>query len=177
MTMARARPGQVLGEQPDFPDDVVHLGHPVGLVLKQVEIVQSLGDDIVHGGPLVQGGGGVLEDHLGIANDLPVQTPGDFAGDSDALVEDFTGRAGVDPDYRTANGRLAGAGLTDEGKGLPLVNVEGGVFHRLKGLISLAEGDVHILQGDQNFLAGRRVNGAMLRKMFGSCLLRITHDA
>ena len=46
--------GQVLGEQAHLLDHLLHLPHPVGLVLKEVEVVQALGDDIVHGGPLVQ---------------------------------------------------------------------------------------------------------------------------
>ena len=102
-------PGQVLGEQADFVDHLLHLGHTVGLVFIQVEIVQALGNDIIHGGPLVQGGGGVLEDHLDIPDDLPVQGVGNLAGNPDALIQNLTGGAGVDPDYGTADGGLAGA--------------------------------------------------------------------
>ena len=142
-----------------------------------MEIVQALGNDIVHGGPLVQGSGGVLEDHLDVADDLPVQAVGNLAGDAHALVQDFARGAGVDPDHGPANGGLAGTGLADQGEGLSLVDVEGSILDGLEGFVPLAEGDVHIPQGDQNLLARPGVNGAMLRKMFGSCLLCITHDA
>ena len=63
---------QVLGQQADGLDYVLHLADAVGLVFVEVEVVQSLGDDVVHRGALVQRGGGILEHHLDVAYDLAV---------------------------------------------------------------------------------------------------------
>ena len=79
---------------------------------------------------------------------------GDLAGNLDSLVENLAGGTGVHADDRASNGRLAGAGFADEGEGLALVNIEGGVLDGADGVVALAEGDVHILQGEQPSPAG-----------------------
>ena len=65
--------GEVLGEQAHLFDHGLHLLHPVRLVAEQVEVVEALGDDIVHSGPLVQRRRRVLEHHLDVSDDLTVQ--------------------------------------------------------------------------------------------------------
>ena len=140
-----------------------------------MEIVKTLGDNIVNGGAFVQGSGGILEDHLDIADHLAVKTMGNLAGNPNALVKNLTGGTGIDPDDGAANGGLAGAGFTNQREGLSLVDVKGGIADGFERLVALAEGDVHIFQGHQHLFAGFGVNGAMLREMFCSCFLCITH--
>ena len=167
--------GQMLGQQTHFLDDVVHLLHPVGLILVQMEVVKALGDDIVNGGTLVQRGSRILEHHLDVPDHLPIQAVGNLTGNPNALVKNLTGGAGIDPDDGAANGGLAGAGFTNQREGLSLVDVKGCIADGFEGLVALAEGDVHIFQGHQHLFAGFGVNGAMLREMFCSCFLCITH--
>ena len=65
--------GQMLREEADFLYHVLDLGDSVRLVLVEVEVVQAFGDDVVDRRALVKGSGGVLEDHLYVSYDLPVQ--------------------------------------------------------------------------------------------------------
>ena len=173
-------PGQVLRQQAHLVDHLLHLLHAVRLILVQVEVVKAFGDDVVHGGALVQRRCGILEDHLDIPDDLPVQGVRNLAGNADTLVEDLTGGAGVDPDDGAANGGLAGTGLAHQGEGLALVNIKRRIPDGLESLVALAELNVHIADGQQDLLAGLLVNGAMLREMPGSCIhlcCFITHSS
>ena len=156
--------GQMLGQQTDFLDHALDLLDTVLLILEELEVVQALGDDVVDGSTLVQGSGGILEDHLDVTDDLTVQAAGGLAGDADALVLDLASSQGVDADNGTADGGLAGAGLTNQGESLTLVNIERGVLNGLDRIVALAEGDVHILEAQQNFSAVL-IDGAMLRQM------------
>ena len=156
--------GQMLGQQTDFLDHALDLLDAVLLILEELEVVQALGDDVVDGSTLVQGSGGILEDHLDVTDDLAVQAAGGLAGDANALVLDLTSSQGVDADNGTADGGLAGAGLTNQGESLTLVNIERGVLNGLDRIVALAEGDVHILEAQQNFSAVL-IDGAMLRQM------------
>ena len=142
--------GQVLRQQADLIHHVFHLSHAVGLVFEQVEIVQALRDNIVHGSPLVQGCGGVLEHHLNIADDLAVQSVGNFTGNTHALVLDLPLGQGINPNDGTTYCGLAGAGFAHQGEGLPLIDVKGGVLHCADRVLPLAEGDVHALDRQQN---------------------------
>ena len=157
--------GQMFRQEADLLDHVLHLLHPLGLTGVEVEVTQALGNDVVHGSPLIQAGCGVLEDHLDVADDLPVQGVGDLSGDAHALVVDLASGQGVDPDDGPADGGLARAGLAHQGVGLPLVDVKGGVLYGPHGVFALAESDVHILQGKENLLAGLLVDGAVRRQM------------
>ena len=157
-------PGQMLRQQAHLVDNVLHLADPVFLVLVELEVVQALGNNVVHGSPLVQGSGRVLEHHLDVPDDLPVQALGGLAGNADALVLDLTGGAGVDPDHGPADGGLAGAGLAYQGEGLALVNVKAGILDGPDGAVALAEGDVHIFQAQQD-LPAVFIQRTMLRQM------------
>ena len=44
---------QMLGKKTNFLDDLLHLFHTVCLIFKQMEVIKSLGNDIVYGGTLV----------------------------------------------------------------------------------------------------------------------------
>ena len=57
-------PCQMLGKQTHLLNDLFHLADTIRFVFIQMEVVQPLGDDLIHGGPLVQGSGGILEHHL-----------------------------------------------------------------------------------------------------------------
>ena len=94
------------------------------LVLVQVVVQQTLSHDVLDLGALVQGGHGVLEDHLHLTDDLTVQLLGDLAVDLLALEEDVAARGRVDAADGTANGGLAGAGLADQREGLALIDVK-----------------------------------------------------
>jgi hypothetical protein len=62
-----------LGQEAHLQQGCLHLAPPVGLVLKSLKVVQTLADYVVDLGPLVQGGHGILEDHLYL---LPQQALG-----------------------------------------------------------------------------------------------------
>ena len=113
--------------------------------------VETLADDVVHLGPLVQGGHGVLENHLDPAGDLLVQLPGDAPVDLLAVKEDFSPGGGMDADDGPADGGLAGAGLSHQAEGLPLVDVEGYPVHRGKGMPPGAKANGQILNLHQFF--------------------------
>lgn len=78
---------------------------------------------------------------------------GNLAGDANALVINFTGSAGVDTNYGTADRGFTGTGLADERERFTLVNVERSVFDGTHGIVAFAEGDVNIFQRKENFLA------------------------
>ena len=138
-------PCEMLRKETDLLGDLLDLGHPVLLVLIKMEVIETLGDDVLDRGALVKGGGGILEYHLDLPDDFAVVLPRELAGDALALVEYLSRGAGIDPDYRTSYGGFAGAGLSDEGKGLALIDVEAYVIDRLKGFLAPAEDNIEIL--------------------------------
>ena len=156
-------PGQVFRQEAHLFDHGLNPPDPVRLILVQMEIVQALGNDIVHCRPFVQGCGGILENHLDVPDHFPVQGLGDFPGNTDALVKDLACGAGIDPDYRPADRRLSRAGFSDQGERLALQNIERRVFDRADRIVPFSEGDVHILQGQQ-YLAAFLVQRAVLRQ-------------
>jgi hypothetical protein len=127
----------VLRQEAYFLNHGLDLAYPVRFILKQVEIVKAFGNAVLDGRALVQRGGGVLEDHLDLADDFAVLLAGELAGDALALVEDLTGSAGIDTDDGTADGGLAGAGLADQGEGLALVDIEADVVNSLERFLPL----------------------------------------
>ena len=146
--------GLVLGQQAHALERPVHLGDAVCLVLVQVEVVQALGHAVLDGGPLVQRGGGILEDHLDVPDHVAVLLPADLAGNALAFEVDFAGAAGVDPEDGPAQGSLAGARLAQQSEGLTLVDVEVGVLHGHElFLVTRIEGDVHMLDGEDDLPA------------------------
>ena len=131
-----------------------------------MEVVEALGDDVVHRRALVQRGGGVLEHHLHVAYDLAVEAAGYLAGDAHALVEYLARRAGVGAYDGAAYRGLAGAGLADEGEGLALVDVEARVLHGADEVLALAEVDVDVLEREEHLPAAlvyRAVLGKVVR--------------
>ena len=154
----------MLGQQTDLLDDLLHLLNTVFLVLKELEVVQTLGNDVVNGSTLVQRSSRILEHHLDVTDDLPVQRAAGLTGNTDALILDLTSGTGIDTDYGTADGGLTGAGLTDQREGLALINVKACILNGLHRVIALAEGDVHILQAQQD-LTAVFIQRTMLRQM------------
>ena len=142
----------------------LHLPHAVGLVLIQVEVVQALGDDVVHRRALVERGGRVLEHHLDIAYHLAVEAVGYLTGYPDALVEYLAARAAARADDGPAYRRLARAGLADEREGLALVDVEARVLHGADPVLALAEVYIDVPEREQH-LPAALVYRAMLREM------------
>ena len=123
----------------------------VVLVLVQVVVEQALRHDVLHLGTLVQRCHGVLEDHLHFADDLTVQLFGNFAVDLLALEIDVAAGSGVDAADGTANGGLAGAGLTHQRERLALVDVKIDMVHGHKFLFARAKGDLKVFQLNQLF--------------------------
>ena len=95
---------------------------------------QSLADDIVNLGALVQRGHGVLKYHLNPLGNLPVQRPGDTAVDLLTVKDDVASRGGMDADDGAADGGFAGTGLTDQTEGFALINIKGYMIHGGKGM-------------------------------------------
>ena len=143
-------PGFVFGQQTHVLERLVYLGDPLLLIPIEMEVVEALGHAVLDSGPLVQRGGGVLEDHLDIADHVAVLLPADLAGDALALELDFACAAGIDPKDGAAERGLAGAGLAHQSEGLALVDVEVGVLHGHELLFAGTEGDVHMLDGEDD---------------------------
>ena len=143
--------GSKLRQQADLMQSVHHFLVQVVLVLVQVVVEQALRHDVLHLGALVQGRHGILEDHLHLADDLAVQLFGNLAVDLLALEEDVAGGGGVDAADGTANGGLAGAGLTHQRESLALVDVKIDMVHGHKFLFARAKGDLKVFQLNQLF--------------------------
>ena len=64
--------GKMLRQESYLVYYALDLFNPVRLVFKEVEVVKSLGDDIIHRSSLVEGGCRVLENHLDVSYYLTV---------------------------------------------------------------------------------------------------------
>ena len=110
--------------------------HPVEAffpVLGQAVDVYALGDDVADDHARVQGGLGVLEDHL----HLPVEGPALIARrlvDVLAPVEHLAARRIVEPDQDPSRRGLAAARLADQAESLALVDLERDPVDRLQVL-------------------------------------------
>ena len=65
--------GQMLGEQTDFLNDILDFPHAIRLIFKEVEVIETFGDNVVNGCALVLRCGGILENHLDVADNFAVQ--------------------------------------------------------------------------------------------------------
>ncbi len=93
---------------------------------------QRLADDVAHGHARVQGGIGVLEDHLHPAAHLPQR----FAlqlGQVLALKVDLTSRRAIELQDGPSGRRLATARFAHQAQGLALQDVKANAIHRLDG--------------------------------------------
>ena len=79
----------MLGKKAYFVHDLFDLADSVGFVFVKVEVIKSLGDDIVYGRALVKRRRGILEDHLYITDDRTVEGTGDLAGNAHAFIKDL----------------------------------------------------------------------------------------
>ena len=111
--------------------------------------VKAFADNIIHLRPFIQGGHGILEDHLDTPGDLSVKRLGDAPVDLLAVEEDFAPGSGVNADDGAADGGLSGAGFAHQTEGLTLINMEGYVIHRGKGVPPGTKPDDKILNLDQ----------------------------
>ena len=160
--------GGELRQKTDLFQGLLDLILPVMIVLIKVEVNQTFRDDVVHFGAFVQGGHGILENHLHGADDFLIHLPGDLAADAFATEEDLTGGDGINPDNGTANGRLAGTGLTHQGEGLAFVNGEIHVVNCHKLLAAAPECHLHIPDLNQCLAVGvfMRMIGIGIRALF-----------
>src|SRR5829696_199085 len=110
------------------------LVHALGALLRavgQVVDVYALGDDVAYDHTRVQGGLGVLKDHLHLA----VESPALIAlGLVDVLApeEHLATRRLVKPDQHPSRGRLAAARFADQAERLALIDLERDPVDRLK---------------------------------------------
>jgi len=143
--------GGKLRQQAHVQQSLTHFGFPLGSGEVGPDVHQALAHDVADLCALVQGGLGILEDHLNLLDDLFVQRVGDLAVDLLALVEDLAARGGQDAHDGAANGRLAGTGLAHQAKGLAFINGEVGVAHGLVSLVAGAISHLKVLDLHQNF--------------------------
>ena len=148
--------GELMGEaagkfrqQTHVRQGACHLGLTLAFGQMVSASVKSFADNIIHLGTFVQRGHGILKDHLDTLGDLPVKSLGDAPVDLLAVKEDFAAGSGVNADDGAADGGLSGAGFTNQTEGLALINVEGYVIHRGKGVPPGAKPDDKILNLDQ----------------------------
>ena len=110
------------------------------LALVDLVDVQPLADDVGDGHAGVQGGVGVLEDHLDVLGELlallALQVRHVLA-----LKEDLAVRGLVQADDGAAERGLSAAGLADQAEGLALFDGEGDVVHGAQQLF-MADGEV-----------------------------------
>ena len=135
--------GRKLGQQAHIQQRLTDFFVPLGGGEVGPDVHQALAHDVAHLGALVQGGLGVLEDHLHLLDDLPVQCVGNFAVDLLALVEHLTAGGGQDAHDGPADGGLARAGLAHQTEGLALID---GKVCVLDGLVGFAAGAVSHLE-------------------------------
>ena len=137
--------GGVIPGQAHLVQDVVH---PVKLLLFVGHAVdlQPLGNDLLDGHPGVQGGNGILEDHLHIPRQVPLVLLAHPAGNAPAVEVDLAAGGVVQADDGAARGGLAAAAFAHQAEGLPPVHLEGHVVHRLDHLL------VHAGAGDKVIL-------------------------
>ena len=98
----------------------------------EVVEAQGLGQHLRHRPPGVQGGGGVLEHQLHLPPEGP-QPGGGQGGQVLAVKEGLPLGGGEQPQQQAAQGALAAAGLPHQGQGLPLVDGDVHLGHRLEG--------------------------------------------
>ena len=141
--------GGKLGQQTHV---VQRLGDLLGdLLLGVAAPLQAFGDDVVDLGALVQGGHGILEDHLDLVGDLAIQLLGDAAGDLLAVELDGAAAGGVHADDAAANGGFAGAGFAHDAEGLALVDIEADALHGLEALAAGTEGHLQVANLEDHF--------------------------
>ena len=164
--------GQVLGKQADFFDHLFNLGNALFFAVEELKVVKAFGNDVVDSCTLIQGRGGILENHLDISDDFPVQAAAGLSGNADTLVLDLTGCTGIYANDGAANGSLTGTGLTNQRESLALIDIEAGILNCTDCIVTLAEGDIHILKAQQDLAAV-----FVQRTMFGqmSCLIIFCH--
>ena len=149
------------GQKTDFVQRFLDFILPVMLVLVQVIVNQTFGDDVVHLGPLVQGGHGILENHLHGADDFFIHFFADLSADPLTTEEDFTVCNGVNPDDGPADGGFAAAGFTDQGEGFSLIDLKVDMIHGHELFASGTEGHLEILNLHQGFAV--RIQVRMIR--------------
>ena len=126
---------------------------PLLAIPGQAVVVDALGHNVHDLHALVQGGVGVLEDHLHPAGELLVLGSALLAHHFLAVKDDLAVGGLVELDDGATQGGLAAARLTHEAQGLALVDVKGHVVHSLEGLL-LPHGEVllQVLDGNQYVL-------------------------
>ena len=133
-----------LRQQPHGGEGPLHLLPALCLGEVLLDVIESLGDDVIHLGPLVEAGHGVLENHLDFPGHLPVLLPADFSADSFPPVKDLPPGDGVDADDGPADGGFSAAGFPHQAKGLPFVDVKAHMVHRPEGIAVAAKVHRHI---------------------------------
>ena len=144
---------EVFGEQTDFFDHLLDFCNSIRFVFEEVEVVKAFGHDIVDGRALVERCGGILEHHLDVPDDLSVEFMRNIARNAHALVLNLALCARVDSDDCASDGGFSRTGFADERKRFAFIDVERRVFDCFYSLVALAESDVNVLDGQQNFSA------------------------
>ena len=130
------------------------LGHPGVEVFRGHEAVDEggLADDVPHAEARIQGGVGVLEDHLG-AQGLEALGLGAGVGQGDAVIEDFARAGRKESHGHAAQGGLAAAGLADQAHDFAPGQGEAHVVDGAHGaLVDMAAQALHEPGGQVEFL-------------------------
>ena len=144
---------KVFGKQTDFFDHLLDFCNSVRFVFEEVEVVKAFGHDIIDSRALVERCGRILKHHLDVSYDLSVEFMRNIARNAHAFVLNLAFCARIYSDDCTTNSGFSRAGLADKRERFALIDVERRVFYRLDSLVALAERDVDILDGQQNFSA------------------------
>ena len=122
--------------------------------LIQVVDVHALADDIAHGHAGVQGGVGVLEDHLGFPGKGLLFGPVEL-GDVAAVEQDGAGGRLVELDQSAADGGFAAAGFAHQAQSAAPGDVEADSVHRLEHVFAGGEVFFQIFHLQQRFRHGQ----------------------
>ena len=125
----------VLRGQTDLGQNGLDLGAALLLILIHVVDVQSLADDVLHLFAGVQGGHGVLEDHLHLSAQGAVLAVVQLAADILPVKGDLACGGVVQPDDAAADGGLARAGLAHQTVRFTGINFKADIVHSLDGKV------------------------------------------
>ena len=114
----------------------------------------GLGDDVRHLHPLVQAGGGVLENQLPVGlQQLPVGPEGPVVAGVDSVEADLAPGGPVQIHHAPGHGGFSAAGFPHQAQNLPPANGEGHIVHGGEGVLPAQPEPVgQVADGDNIFI-------------------------
>ena len=148
----------------------IYLGFPVRFILVQMKVVQPFRNAVVNRRTLIERSGRILEDHLDVADNLPLLLLGDLAIDFLALEKNFAIRRRCQTDNRPRRRCLTRTGFTDKSKCLALVDLEVCVLDSPEAMLAvIVEGNLEMSYIQQARLAIQLIRHLINRQFLFLC--------